>query len=103
MKNIQLYIGEEPYGIKIRINRNIENSGVDEFNITTYDLEVDSLDSAIEDAMTIPFMSEEKIVILKNPIFLTKNSNVKDYSLFMNNLKKPMESTTLIINAGSLV
>ena len=70
MKNIQLYIGEEPYGIKIRINRNIENSGVDEFNITTYDLEVDSLDSAIEDAMTIPFMSEEKIVILKNPIFL---------------------------------
>lgn len=102
MKNIYLFIGDNPASITMRINRIISEEHIDEFSITKYDCEVDSLDSALEDALTIPFMSDKKVVLIKNPIFLTKQSNVKDYSLFMQYLKKPMESTTLIINAAAL-
>lgn len=102
MKSIYLMIGEEQSSILKRINRLIRDDKIDEFNVTTYDCEVDNYELAIEDALTIPFMSDNKVVIIKNPIFLTKNSQVKDYTMFIDYLKKPMETTALIINAGSL-
>lgn len=102
MKHIYLYVGDEQSSIKKRIYRTITSEGIDEFNIATYDGEVDLLDNIIEDALTIPFIGEKKVVIVKNPIFLTKNTQVKDYTLFLDYLKKPMESTCLIINAGAL-
>lgn len=42
-----------------------------DFNYSTYDLEETSIEIALEDAETFPFMGERRVVILKNPHFLT--------------------------------
>ncbi|MDE3839677.1 DNA polymerase III subunit delta [Bacillus methanolicus] len=42
-----------------------------EFNFSSYDLEETSIETAIEDAETFPFMGEKRLIILNNPVFLT--------------------------------
>lgn len=99
MKNIVLFLGEDQLSINKRIKRIVNDAKIDEFNITTYDLEVDSLDQVISDCLTIPFIKDQKAVIVKNPVYLTKNGSKQDYSMYLNYLKKPMDSTMLLINA----
>ncbi|MCM3670002.1 DNA polymerase III subunit delta [Mesobacillus maritimus] len=42
-----------------------------DFNLSTYDLEETSIEAAIEDAETLPFMGEKRLIVLQNPVFLT--------------------------------
>lgn len=42
-----------------------------EFNLSTYDLEETPIEVAIEDAETLPFMGEKRLIFLTNPFFLT--------------------------------
>ncbi|MGF9963230.1 DNA polymerase III subunit delta [Bacillus rhizoplanae] len=42
-----------------------------EFNVVTYDLEEAYLEEVVEDAKTLPFFGERKIIIVKSPLFLT--------------------------------
>lgn len=42
-----------------------------EFNFSVYDLEETPIELAIEDAETLPFMGEKRLIILQNPVFLT--------------------------------
>lgn len=42
-----------------------------EFNVVTYDLEESYVEEALEDARTLPFFGERKIIIMKSPFFLT--------------------------------
>lgn len=42
-----------------------------EFNFSIYDLEETPIDVAIEDAETLPFIGEKRLIICQNPIFLT--------------------------------
>ena len=42
-----------------------------DFNLSVIDLEETSVEAAIQDAETLPFMGERRIVILKQPFFLT--------------------------------
>lgn len=42
-----------------------------EFNLSSFDLEETPIEIALEDAETLPFMGERKLVFLHNPIFLT--------------------------------
>ena len=103
MKNIVLFLGEDQLSINKRIKRIVNDAKIDEFNITTYDLEVDSLDQVISDCLTIPFIKDQKAVIVKNPVYLTKNGSKQDYSMYLNYLKKPMDSTMLLINACGIM
>jgi len=47
------------------------NPEEEDFNLSTYDLEEVSIELAIEDAETIPFFGDRKVVVLQNPFFLT--------------------------------
>ncbi|WP_028399262.1 DNA polymerase III subunit delta [Ectobacillus panaciterrae] len=42
-----------------------------EFNTVTYDLDEAYLDDVVEDARTLPFFGERKVIIVKSPYFLT--------------------------------
>lgn len=101
MENIYLFKGNEELIIHNKIETIIKNAKVPSFNKTTYDLEISSLNDAINDCLTIPFMSNKKIVIIKNPHFLEKGgvdskTNIK---LFQSYLKKPNLDCVLIIDA----
>lgn len=101
--NVYLFIGDEPLLITSKIERIIKNSRADEFNIVKYDGDETSISAIIQDALTPPFMANVKVIVIKNPIFLTNeksqiNHEVKDLIKY---LEKPMDTTVLIINAAN--
>jgi len=102
-KHIYLFYGSDPFIVKSKTNQVISKYDVDDFNINIYDAEETNISNAINDASTIPFMSERKIVIIKNAYFLT-NEKIKkeinhDLDQLVRYLNKPVEETVLIINA----
>lgn len=101
--NIFLFYGTDTYIIKSKTNQIISKLDIDDFNITTYDLEEVSLEEAINDAATIPFMADKKMVIIKNAYFLTNENKTKKNEQNINPLKRyienPVEETTLVIQA----
>ncbi|MEC1588415.1 DNA polymerase III subunit delta [Bacillus sonorensis] len=66
--------GKETYLLQETVQM-IRQAVVDEetkdFNLSVFDLEEDALDLAVEDAETFPFMGERRLVVAKNPSFLT--------------------------------
>lgn len=101
--NIYLFTGEEKYVVSTKIHRVISDSEASEFDVITYDLEEVNLSSAITDALTLPFISKKKVVLIKNPTFLGYkspiNHDIKALEKYINN---PMESTILIIDASGM-
>ncbi|RBW70645.1 DNA polymerase III subunit delta [Bacillus taeanensis] len=74
-----------------------------DFNLSTYDMNEVSVETAVEDAETLPFMGEKRVVILKNAAFLT---GTKEKQKVEHNLKRletyindPVPYTCLIIEA----
>lgn len=98
MINVYLYKGTEPFLINTKIDMLVKESKANEFNISIYDCSEVDLSLAIQDAASLPFLSDSKVVIIKNPTFLTndKSHNVSSLIKYIDN---PMERTYLIINA----
>ncbi|MBU5342814.1 DNA polymerase III subunit delta [Caldifermentibacillus hisashii] len=74
-----------------------------EFNLSIYDLEETTVESAVEDCQTIPFLGERKVVIMHNPYFLTaeKGKEKVDHNVkvFEEYIMNPVPSTILILIA----
>lgn len=71
---LYLLYGTEPFLIneaREKLLANVLTKEEAEFNFSSYDLEETSVDLAIDDAETLPFMGEKKLIILHNPVFLT--------------------------------
>ncbi len=101
-ENVWLFYGEDVFHIKSRINQLIRQHDIDEFNVTTYDCEEVDIDEAVNDAMTIPFMSEKKAVVAKNALFLSpkkkgKNEPDQDPARLVEYLEHPPEETLFIV------
>ena len=77
-KTIYLFYGEDNFVIKTKTDQIIKKYDVDEFNITHYDMEEQAVEEAINDASTIPFMSDLKIVVIKNAYFLSNEKPKKE-------------------------
>lgn len=75
---IYLLLGTETFLMK-EIRDSIIEHALDEeehdFNLSFYDMEEQPVDVAIEDAETLPFMGERRVVVLSNPFFLTAEKN----------------------------
>lgn len=101
---VYLYKGNEPYLINNKIDMLIKESKANEFNISTYDCSEVNVGLAIQDAMTLPFLGDVKVVIIKNPIFLTLEKQVinHDINSLINYVNNPFDQTYLIINACGL-
>ena len=91
--------------IKNRMNRIIQSFNKYEYTIIKYDMETTSLSTVLSDAITVPFLEELKIIILKNPKFLTKSatSTKDEIKAMLKYLKSPCDSTLLIIDATNTV
>ncbi len=103
--NIQLFYGEDDFHIRNKVNQLIRKLGVDDFNVTTYDLEETPIEEAVNDAMTIPFMSEWKVVVAKNAWFLsTRKVNKQpehNRGYLGEYLENPTEETLFILTVPS--
>lgn len=97
--NYVLY-GEETFRLQSTI-RNIMKEYVtdcSELNSVSYDATQTSLDTILEDAMTVPFFSDQKVILVTNANFLSANNDTNiDVKGFEYYVEHPMESTILIL------
>lgn len=63
-----------------------------DMNYAQFDLSIQSLDDVINDAMSIPFFGERRVVVVQNPDFLTAKGKVSDLdqAQFLQLLEKPV-------------
>jgi DNA polymerase-3 subunit delta len=108
-----LYVmyGKESYFIDETLHllvRTVLNDEERDFNLSTYDLEEVPIDIAIEDAQTLPFFGDKRVVIVKNSVFLT---GTKDKEKIDHNLQlleayiqspSPTAIFVLVVNAEKL-
>jgi DNA polymerase-3 subunit delta len=101
---VHLFLGNEQFLIENKIKRLINESGADEYNITYYDLDTSTLTEALNDALTPPFMSAAKVIVIKNPLFLSAENNLEkdEKKRFLEYLDSPMETTVFIINGYNI-
>lgn len=102
--NYILY-GEEHYLIQKEINKIVERfvTFEKEMNTVYYDATKSTMEEIIADAQTLPFFSEQKVVVVNNANFLTSSD---DTSLHLDILDKyieqPNESSILIFTCNAL-
>lgn len=99
---IYVIYGEENFlmeqklqSIKKEFQCNEEN-----MNISTYRGLDNSMEEVIEDLTTPPFLTDKKMVILRNPYFLTSKKVKKDTNedaMFLEYLKKDNEDTIFVV------
>lgn len=104
MKNVFLFIGNEELMIKNKIDKLVNSLTTNQYNINTYDMQINNVAMAIQDCLTPPFLSDEKVVIIKNPLFLTKNKCEIEHRLDMleSYLDNIVDTSYLIIDASGL-
>jgi DNA polymerase III subunit delta len=74
LASLYLLYGTEPFLINETYNLIIQTTlGEEEkdFNLSIYDCEETPIEIAIEDAETLPFFGDKRVVLVKNPYFLT--------------------------------
>lgn len=103
---IYLLLGTEGFLMREIRNAIIEHAlDVEEhdFNLSFYDMEEQSVDVAIEDSETLPFMGERRVVVMTNPFFLTaeKNKSKMEHNTdrFISYIKEAAPYTILVIQA----
>lgn len=101
LDEVYLFTGTEQVIKKSKMDRILDNVDKKEADIIHYDAEVTSIQEIVADCMTIPFLMSQKVIIVKNPVFLTASkTNVKhDVKTFIKYLQSPTDTTVLIIDA----
>lgn len=104
MKNVYLYRGNEELIIKNKIEVLLSQLKKGTYSKTIYDMDEYSLNEAVNDALTIPFLVEKKVVIVRNPRFLGKGSIEERHNIpfFLRYLKDPSDFTIFIIDATNI-
>jgi len=91
-------------------NEIIKEKDVDDFNISIFDMDEVDINRPLNDASSIPFLTDYRIVVMKNCNFLAPpsrnkkdggeekdTSNKKDLSSLLNYISNPSKSTILIM------
>lgn len=77
---------------------------VDDLNIISFDMAETELGLAVQEAETIPFFGDYKLIFIDNPYFLTaekkKNELVHDTKILEEYLKNPLETSILIFTTN---
>lgn len=73
-KPIYVFYGKETFLLSETVRLLQEHAIPEEerdFNFSMFDMEETEIDTAVEDAETLPFMGEKRVVVIKNPYFLS--------------------------------
>ena len=102
-ENLYLFTGTAEIFIQNRISRIISSYDKQQVSVIKYDMEQTSFSRVLEDACTLPFLEDLKIIILRNPTFLTTKGEIaNDAKNFIKYLKKPVDTSIIIINATNI-
>ena len=99
---LYLFTGSEEPVIRTRINRLIDELSKTPSDVIKYDMDLTSFKKVISEAVTIPFLQEQKILILRNPKFLQTANVTNDLKEFNNYLQKPNPTSIIIIDATNI-
>lgn len=104
---VYLLYGTQDYLIRLMKKNLIHEALEDEnrdFNLSSYDMLEAPIEQALEDAETIPFMGEKKVVVIHNPYFLTsekvKSKIVQNLKPFEQYIQHPSPDTVFLIIAS---
>lgn len=104
---VYLLQGTEDYLIeqfKLELTNQVLKTEDDQFNLSYFDMEQVPLSIAVEEADTIPFFGEYRLVFIEHPYFLTaerKNITIDhDTESLIQYLQQPSPSTILVIVAN---
>lgn len=103
---VYLLYGTQDYLIRL-VKKNIVREALSDeerdFNFSSYDMLEVPIESALEDAETVPFMGEKRVVLIENPFFLTaekaKTKVDQDLKRFEQYIEQPSPDTVLLIEA----
>ncbi|CEG27934.1 DNA polymerase III subunit delta [Bacillus sp. B-jedd] len=102
---VYLLYGTESFLMKETGQLLLENVLGDErdFNFSTYDMEETPIESALEDAETFPFMGDNKVIFIQNPVFLTaekqKDKVIHNLARLESYLKEPAPYSIVVFFA----
>lgn len=103
---VYLFLGKEDYFIeeaKQTLLKSVVDEADQELNTGIFNMEEVALDRALEDAESLPFFGDRRLVIIENPYFLTaeksKNTLEHDVAWLENYLDHPSDFTVLAIFA----
>lgn len=88
--------------IEIEINKIIKKEHFEDASTSYYDIEETSLDNALEDLDTYSFLSNKKIIIIKNIEVIDQEKNNDEINHLYRYLNNPSEDNILIIHARKL-
>lgn len=100
--NFVIY-GEEPLLMEQRLNQLKKKYHIveEDMNLMTYWCNETKMSTIIEDALTPPFLTEYKMIVIKNPLFLTtakqKDVNEDDVKMFIDYISKENPTTLLVV------
>jgi len=102
--NLYLLHGDNQHLIKFKTEKLFEAKKIDAADVEYFDMDETSLIDAVNAAMTIPFLSDAKGVILANAAFLTAGSKVdndtdNEIKYLAKYLSNPNPTTVLVIQA----
>ncbi|HOP56750.1 MAG TPA: DNA polymerase III subunit delta [Bacillota bacterium] len=102
---VYLVYGADRFLVRQETEKIIQKHNIDRSDTEYYDLEETLVDSAVENAMTIPFLSEKKAVILTNANFLsiqsTEKSLKQNQKILVRYLLNPNPTTIMIVQVFS--
>lgn len=103
---IYLLFGTESYFInetKHLLMKHVLDDDDSDFNLSSYDLEETPIEVVLEDAETLPFLGEKRLIFLHNPVFLTSEKTKEkiehNLSKLEAYLKEPAPFSVLVFMA----
>jgi len=85
-----------------KINRKVKELSQVQSEVIRFDCDITPISYIINEAVTIPFMATQKIIVLKNPIFLQDKGKTKDLELLNKYLNNSNPLTYILINASNI-
>lgn len=92
-----LLTGEEQYLLNHKIKEIEKDLGINDMNKIVYNATKHDAQTIISDCNTLPFFSDNKLVIVEQCKFLSATPNEFDTDALIAYLKEPLASTTLIL------
>ena len=102
MNQIYLLFGESKDKIKLEEMNIIEETNSSDFNISYFDFEEGELEDALRDAISMPFLDNYRVIILKNAKFLDSAKGVDEVGNLLSYINNPSLTTVFIIEAPYL-
>ncbi|MCD7949121.1 MAG: DNA polymerase III subunit delta [Erysipelotrichaceae bacterium] len=98
--NIVLY-GDEKYLMEQRLEKIKKKYHISHDNMKTYWCNETPMKEIIDDALTFPFLDDYKMIVVKNPLFLTtqkqKDVKDKDIDIFLDYISHDNPTTVFVI------